>query len=321
MKHLQKYSRKPTLNGITLTMINNSPTKMVVCTSSTCINLVEWPDNVAMLPINIHIGDGDYLDGVNISINDISKRIIANPKLPVSTSAPDEGQLIEFFFDLVEKGIDEILLITLSGKLSLTYANASRIQAIFGNKLTIHLFDSRSLSHGETLLVYEASRMLYEGKDFSEIITHIHNIRKRMSIIVTVDNLRAMVKTKRISAPAGFFGDLFDIKPLAEIGDDGRIVPIEKIRGFEESVYRMVELLHKRSVGKKGSFYTACNSVNPHLPLFKRAINEFGLRNVLNVPLASVCVANVGVYAVAMMFVEDYQDPVKYTKGVSYLSH
>lgn len=294
---------------------------MVVCTSSTCINLVEWPDNVAMLPINVHVGNDDYLDGVDISIDEISKQILNNPKLPVRTSAPDEGQLIEFFFELVEKGIDEILLITLSGKLSLTYANASRIQAIFGRRLTIHLFDSRSLSHGETLLVYEASRMLYEGKDFSEIVPHIYNIRKRMSIIVTVDNLKTMVKTKRISAPAGFFGDLFDIKPLAEIADDGQIVPVEKIRGFEESVYRMVELLYQKSEGKKGSFYTACNSINPYLPLFKRAITDFGLRNVLNVPLASVCVANVGVYAVAMMFVEDYHDPVKYTKGTTYLSH
>lgn len=280
--------------------------KMIVCTSSSCMNYLERPSNIAILPINVHINNKDYLDGVNIDINEISEQIINTPKLPVSTSAPDTGQLLEFFYELVNKGINEVMIITISSFLSQTYQNIQSIQAIFGDKLKIHLFDSCSISHGEALLALEASKMLYEGKEFSDIARQLTRIRQNMSMFITVDNLKTMIRTKRISAPLGFFADLFDIKPIVYTEQDGRLDAYQKVRGFEESVYRVVELVSEQAQGRQGTFYTACNTINPHLPMFKQAIKEFGIHNVFHAPLASVCVANVGVYALGMMFVENY---------------
>lgn len=283
-------------------------TKAIVSTSSACFSEIFTPHNVFNLPINVHIGDELYLDGYNISIEELSKQLIDNPNLPAYTSAPDEGQLIEFFFELVEQGIDEIMVITISSYLSQTYQTIRSIQSIFGKKLTIHLFDSRSISHGEAVLVYEAAQLLDKGHDFPEITRRLNQLRQQMYMYITVDNLRAMVRTKRVSAPAGFFANLLDIKPIVFMEGTGKLVPHQKIRGFEESVYRVVELIAEQSAGKQGSFYTACNEINPYLPLLNRTIKDFGFKKVVNVPLASVCVANVGVYALGMMFVENYFD-------------
>lgn len=290
--------------------MNNYPEKpnkhkAIVATSSACFQSIHKPHNVFDLPINIHINGESFLDGQSISITELSNRILSNPNLSVSTSAPDEGQLIEFFFELIHQGINEIMVITISSKVSLTYQTIRSIQSIFGDKLKIHLFDSRSISHGEAVLVYEAAKMLDEGKDFSEIFVRLNHIRDKMTVFVTVDNVKTMVKTKRLSAPAGFFATLLDIKPVVHLDKTGTLVAYEKIRGFDESLYRVVELIAEHANGKKGDFYTACNDINPYLPALKRVAREFGIKITFNAPLTNVVIANVGVYALAMMFVEE----------------
>lgn len=270
------------------------------------MDYLKRPSNIAILPINIHIDNQDYLDGANIYIDEISERIINSPKLPVSTSAPSTEQILEFFHDLTNQGVKEVMVITISSFLSQTYQNIQSVQTIFGDKLKIHLFDSRSISHAEALLALEASKMLYDGKDFAQITERLTHIRQNMTMFITVDNLKTMVKTKRISAPAGFFADLFGIKPIVRTEQDGRLNAYQRIRGFEDSVYRVVELISEQSQGKQGTFFTACNTINPHMPMFHQAIKESGIHDVFHAPLASVCVANVGVYALGMMFVENY---------------
>lgn len=283
--------------------------KMIVCTSSSCMDYLEKPSNVAILPINVHINRHNFLDGKNISINDISRQLIHAPKLPVSTSAPSEKQLLEFFLNLIKQGVNEIMVITISSFLSKTYENIQAIQTVFGNILKVHLFDSRSISHAEAVLTYEASEMLRMGKSFYEINARLEQIRNNMTMFITVDNLKTMVRTKRISAPMGFFASLFDIKPIVHTASNGKLEAYQKIRGFEESMYRVVELIAQTSEGKQGSFFTACNTINPHAERFHQVIEQFGIKNVFHAPLASVCVANVGVYALGMMFIENYQPP------------
>lgn len=267
------------------------------------------PNNVAILPINVHIGRHSFLDGKNISINDISQQLIRAPKLPVSTSAPTEKQLLEFFLDLIKQGVNEVMVITLSSALSHTYHNIRAIQTVFGDVLKIHLFDSRIISHAEAVLTYEASEMLRMGKSFYEINARLEQIRQNMSMFITVDNLKTMVRTKRVSAPMGFFANLFDIKPIVYAAPNGKLEAYQKIRGFEESLYRVAELIAQTSEGKQGSFFTACNAINPHAERFYQVIDEFGIKNVFHAPIASVCVANVGVYALGMIFAENYRPP------------
>lgn len=283
--------------------------KMIVCTSSSCIDYLEKPNNVVTLPINVHVGRHSFLDGKNISINDISKQLIHAPKLPVSTSAPTEKQLLEFFLNLIKQGVNEVMVITLSSVLSQTYQNIRAIQTVFGDVLKIHLFDSRIISHAEAILTYEASEMLRMGKSFHEINARLEQIRQNMDMFITVDNLKTMVRTKRVSAPAGFFANLFDIKPIVYTSLSGRLDAFQKIRGFEESMYRVVELIAETSEGKQGSFFTACNTINPYAERFYQVIEEFGMKNVFHAPIASVCVANVGVYSLGMIFVENYEPP------------
>lgn len=279
--------------------------KMIVCTSTSCISYLGKPKNVTVLPINVHIDDEDYIDGQDLTVSELSARMLSNPNSRVRTSAPHEGQLIEFFYGLIEKGITEVLVITLSSKASLTYKNIEGIQTIFGEKLKIHLFDSRSISHSEALLTFEASKMLEEGKEFEEMIPRLNKMRDGMHLYITADNLKPMIQAKRISGVAGFIGTLLDIKPLIYVQDNGEVVGYEKVRGFERSLYRLVELIVSDARGKQGTVYTAYVPNNPYVALLNQTLRRFGYHNVTHLPIASATIANIGPNSIGMMFVED----------------
>lgn len=279
--------------------------KMIVSTSTSCVGYLEKPDNVAVLPMNVQLASMNYVEHKNIDVSSLYRKLSENPDLEVSTSAPDEGQLIEFFYDLVENGIDEIMVITLSAKLSQTYQNIRSIQSIFGDRLKIHLFDSRTVGFAEAMLVYEASHMLKEEKDFFEISRQLNRMRDKQLGYMIVDNLKTMIRTKRISAPAGFFATLFGIKPIVYMQNTGEFVPYEKIRTFEKSLYRMVEIVANEAHGKKGKFYVALTEQNAYTPLLQDALRDFGIKNVTKVPYSIVALINAGADSMAIIFMED----------------
>lgn len=202
--------------------------------------------------------------------------------------------------------MEEVLVISLSSKLSLTYQNILNVRDRFTNRLRIHVYDTLSVSHGEAVLVYEAAKML-ENPDITitQITQRLDEIRAKSIYFITVDNLKGMIRTKRISAPAGFFANLLNIKPIVICGDHGEFVAYEKVRTTEKSLRRLVEITTSKAANKTGKIYILSYSQNPHLSNLLELLLNAGYRNVPIMPIASVSLANIEVYAMGLLFVED----------------
>lgn len=279
--------------------------KMIVSTSTSCLDDLGIPDNVKMLPMNIHMGGVNYLDGKTISLDQMQRALLDNPSLNVTTSAPTENQLIEYFYQLIKEDVQEVLIICLSSSLSQTYNNLLNISSMFSHRMKIYLYDSRTISHGEAVMVLEASKLLNQGATMPEIITQITALRQKMTIYMTVDNLKTMIRTKRISAPAGFFANLFDIKPIVYLNDSGRIVPFEKVRSFDKCIRRLAEIVVDEVKGKKGQMYLASGQLNPYIKPLTMHLAQRGYADLPVMPIASVSLANIGVFALGVIFIED----------------
>lgn len=279
--------------------------KMIVSTSTSCLDDLGIPENVKMLPMNIHMGGANYLDGKTISLDQMQRALLDNPSLNVTTSAPTENQLIEFFYQLIKEDVQEVLIICLSSSLSQTYNNLLNISSMFSHRMKIYLYDSRTISHGEAVMVLEASKLLNQGATMPEIITQITALRQKMTIYMTVDNLKTMIRTKRISAPAGFFANLFDIKPIVYLNDSGRIVPFEKVRSFDKCIRRLAEIVVDEVKGKKGQMYLASGQLNPYIKPLTMHLAQRGYADLPVMPIASVSLANIGVFALGVIFIED----------------
>lgn len=279
--------------------------KMIVSTSTSCLDDLGIPDNVKMLPMNIHMGGVNYLDGKTISLDQMQRALLDNPSLNITTSAPTENQLIEYFYQLIKEDVQEVLIICLSSSLSQTYNNLLNISSMFSHRMKIYLYDSRTISHGEAVMVLEASKLLNQGATMPEIITQITALRQKMTIYMTVDNLKTMIRTKRISAPAGFFANLFDIKPIVYLNDSGRIVPFEKVRSFDKCIRRLAEIVVDEVKGKKGQMYLASGQLNPYIKPLTMHLAQRGYADLPVMPIASVSLANIGVFALGVIFIED----------------
>ncbi|WNP27806.1 DegV family protein [Moraxella sp. DOX410] len=274
-------------------------------TSTSCLDDLGIPENVKMLPMNIHMGGANYLDGQNLSLDSLSRILLDTPNIDISTSAPTENQLIEFFYQLIKEDVQEVLFICLSSSLSQTYKNLLNISSMFSHRMKIYIYDSRTISHGEAILVQEASRLLKQGTEIPQIITEINRLRDKIHIYLAVDNLKGMIRTKRISAPVGFFANLFGIKPIVKVEYSGQIVAFEKVRSFEKCIERLADAIITAANGKKGTMYVLSGNLNPHT---KSLLNYLSLRGYAKtevLPAASVSIANIGVFTLGCVFVED----------------
>src|SRR5699024_1034936 len=71
-----------------------------------------------------------------------------------------------------------------------------------------------------------------------------------MEHIFTVDDLEYLYRGGRVSRTAAFVGSLLRIKPLLHV-DDGKLIPLEKIRGSKKVLNRMIEIMEERGVDLK----------------------------------------------------------------------
>ena len=115
--------------------------KMIVSTSTSCLDDLGILENVKMLPMNIHMGGANYLDGQNLSLDSLSRILLDTPNIDISTSAPTENQLIEFFYQLIKEDVQEVLFICLSSSLSQTYKNLLNISSMFSHRMKIYIYD------------------------------------------------------------------------------------------------------------------------------------------------------------------------------------
>lgn len=114
-----------------------------------------------------------------------------------------------------------------------------------------------------------------------------------------------MIRTKRISAPAGFFANLFNIRPIVECDQQGKFEPYEKVRGFDNSLRRLVEIISTQIQNQRGQLYILGYSKNPYLGRLTQVLAGLRYHNFPIVPMSSISLANIGIFAMGLLFVEN----------------
>ncbi len=145
----------------------------------------------------------------------------------------------EAYFEKALAAGDEVLYIGLSGGVSGT-ANAAKNAAaeLLENYPDgkVEVIDSLGASLGAGLLVVEAAEMIAGGASMSEITEHIISRIPHMCQCFTVDDLKHLHRSGRISGGAAVIGGLLGIRPLLLGNEEGKIVMYDKIRGMKQAM-------------------------------------------------------------------------------------
>lgn len=201
--------------------------------------------DVELAPLRVHIDENEYDDIVGIDSKEVYAAIRAGKHPKTSQASPE--LFLRLFEDLAKSG-EEGLYIALSSALSGTYSTAVMmreqvLETCPDLKLTI--IDSKCASLGYGLLVKEAVKLRDEGLDLPTIEEKIRFNAEHMEHLFTVEDLDYLALGGRVSKASAFIGGLLNIKPLLHV-EEGKLVPIEKIRGRKKVIKRMIDMMEER---------------------------------------------------------------------------
>ena len=201
-----------------------------IIADSTCDlskDLVEKYD-ITILPLHILLGEEEYLDGVNISPQDIYAWSDENKTTP-KTSAPDLQMPVEVFKSYLEKG-QEIVCFSISDDMSTT-GNIMRMAVEeLEAEDRVKIINSANLSTGIGLMVIEAAIMAKNGESAEAIVKQIEEIKPLVRASFVVDTLVYLHRGGRCSGLAAMAGGALKLHPRIVV-EEGKMKTGKKYRG------------------------------------------------------------------------------------------
>jgi len=207
--------------------------KIKIITDSSCDLNKELVQryNIEIVKLNVSFGEDTYADG-DMDSDTFYNRMASSKELP-KTSCPSPEKFVNVY-DCEE---EEILVLTLSSKLSATYSTAVLAKNMFEEDNTdkrIEVIDTANGSVGQGLLVIKAAQLVNEGKSLDEIVETIENA----------------IKGGRVNPLAGKLINALNFKVIIQV-IDGIVNPVDKARGDSNSIKKVIENIYKNISSEK----------------------------------------------------------------------
>jgi hypothetical protein len=219
------------------------PVAVVADTSADLADGVLDRHHIALVPLQVAFDDATFRDRVELKPDEFYRRLRTARSLP-TTSQPAPADFVRAFRNAREEA-DEVVGVLLSSGLSGTFASAQaavRAAGVSG----VHLVDSRSASFGVGLLALRASELAAEGWDGAKITAELTRIRARSGMLLTVDRYDNLLRSGRVSRGKAWLAGMLDVKPVLSLDAEGRVIPVDRVRGRDNVVPRILELLERR---------------------------------------------------------------------------
>ena len=213
--------------------------KTRIIVDSTADLVPEIEQRVHIVPLTVHFGQEEYIDGVTIDHKTFYEKLVESDVLPTTSQATPDAFMKEF--DKVKEAGEAAVVITLASKFSGTYQSATIAAEDYEN---IYIVDSSSAAMGSGILVELAFRLLDEGKGAEEIAAILEEEKKKIVVVALVDTLEYLKKGGRISKAVAFAGGVLNINPVLSV-IDGEINMLGKARGSKMGNNLLVQEIDK----------------------------------------------------------------------------
>ena len=199
-----------------------------------------------VIPTPVVIDEKDYFDG---------KTIVPEEFYDILRSGKDvktyhvNSQMFYDNFLPYAKNKDEVIYLCFSTGIAGTFnaANIAKTELLEQYPdFDLTIIDTKCASLGFGLAAYYGLLMQKNGATKQEIIDGTRWHCEHMEQVFTVSTLEYLLKGGRLSKTSAIAGSLLDIKPIIQVNDQGALESIEKVRGRQKSLKRLIEIAGER---------------------------------------------------------------------------
>ena len=174
-----------------------------------------------------------------------------------------------------------------------------------------NLADSEALMRG---LLEQGRNVLYLGfssglsgtYEAVELLVKQHKLN--LAHWFTVDDLMFLFRGGRVSKTAAWAGTMLNIKPVMHVDDEGRLIPLEKVRGRKKSLHALVDHMEKTAIApidQQMVFITHGDCLEDAEYVAQEVKERFGVKEVVINYVDPVIGAHSGPGTMALFFLAD----------------
>lgn len=277
--------------------------KIKIITDSTCDIPKEYIEkyDIEVMPVLINFGEESYLEGVEITRDEMIERIERENVLP-TTSQITPLRFEECYSKYINEGY-KVVAVHMSSKMSGTYQSALIAKNEFSDDDLV-VIDSLNITSGLGMVVLKAARMAEAGSTIHEIEKELLIYRKKIKSDLFFLSLDNLVKGGRLSKSKALIVGALGIKLILSIRD-GEMDVKNKVRGSKKAIKEIIKSFEETK-RKEGEPVVLINYLGEEIIDDLRAYLE--KNNIEYIETTAGCAVGIhsGRNAGGFFFVEDY---------------
>ncbi|MDD4184000.1 MAG: DegV family protein [Candidatus Izemoplasmatales bacterium] len=198
---------------------------MIDSTTLTRTNLLDY-GFIKVAQLNVTV------DGVQYKENELTTEIMQEnlrTGKKMITSQPSPGEILEIYNQFFDEGYTNVLVVTLSEKISGTFQSALIAKTMFDKPMELSVHAPQVASFGVANSVNVIADAIAANQGFIEIVDLYYRIFKNTDLLFTLSNLMHLFRGGRLSRIQALLGTVLRIKPIIKM-IDGKLHLIKKER-------------------------------------------------------------------------------------------
>jgi DegV family protein with EDD domain len=201
---------------------------------------------------------------------------------------PPSPQKIDNLLETLNKDFHEIIILSISSRLSNTFSSMEAAVKRFTGSARIFLIDTQTISVGQGFLVEQAAKALEAGKPAAEIERDLRKAVPHIFNLLCTPSLSYLYNSGIIDKPQAMVSDYYNLYPLFVL-EDGQFTPLIKVKNYRTALESFQEFLDEFeklkhiSILQGGSIPTQdirlikqfCDEIFPDTPFSEHQMNPY----------------------------------------------
>lgn len=213
---------------------------------------------VVTVPLTMTLGETSYTDDDMLDLPEFMERMKACTSR-IGSAAPNPA-----LYEKAFSNANASFAVTISSNLSGSYSNALLGKSLAEQRgANVHVFDSKSASAGEALLIMKLRNLIREGLPQAEIVSRAEAFISGMRTLFVLDNIDNLLKNGRLNRIAGKLISAFHIRPILGSDGDGNISLFSHAQGWKQALKKLVDAVENSGRSTEGENLVITHCGNP----------------------------------------------------------